>query len=298
LALLRSAFPSATLAQLTSALTEFAADLGDFGPDNVYGNGLVDAAAAFSSLVAGCVRPQVDFSAAPFPASVNQQITFTSTVSGGTPPYSYAWDFNGDDATDCTDAVCSQIYTSTYSGAVSLTVTDSNGCSSSIIVANGWAACTPISATFRFSPLSPLPGEPVTFTGSVAGGTLPYTFEWDMNEDGLTDCTANVCTTIYPAVYNGSVMLWVTDRYGCQADVYSAGISVAASPPSPNSGASGSGGGGGGCFIAALASGHGDQSHYLAFAFTLVGLGIVVLDNRARRPLRRTRGFHFDRSQG
>jgi hypothetical protein len=43
-----------------------------------------------------------------------------------------------------------------------------------------------------------------------------------------------------------------TDRYGCQADVYSAPISIAAaSQPS-----GGGGGGGGGCFLSTIGFGH------------------------------------------
>ena len=248
LALLRSAFPNATLAQLKSALTGSAADLGAVGPDNIYGNGLVNAAAAYASLGGPCIRPQVDFTAVPFPAAANRLITFTSTVSGGTQPYSYAWDFNGDGVTDCIDAVCSHTYASAYNGSVVLTVTDANGCASSIVIADGWAACTPIPATFTFSPASPVTGQQVNFTSSVTGGTAPYTYEWDLNGDGLTDCTTDVCTTTYPAVFNGNVVLRVTDRYGCQADVYTAQVSVAAAPPSSGGGG---GGGGGGCFIAA-----------------------------------------------
>ena len=248
LALLRSAFPNATLAQLKSALTGSAADLGAVGPDNVYGNGLVDAAAAYAALGGPCIRPQVDISAAPFPASANQLITFTSTVSGGSQPYSYAWDFNADGITDCIDAVCSQTFASAYNGSVALTVTDANGCSSSIVIADGWAACTPIPATFTFSPASPVTGQQVTFTSNVTGGTAPYAYEWDFNGDGLTDCTAAVCTTTYPVVFNGNVVLRVTDRYGCQANVSTAQVSVAAAPPSSSGGG---GGGGGACFIAA-----------------------------------------------
>ena len=51
--------------QLKSALTGSAADLGAVGPDNVYGNGLVNAAAAYASLGAPCIRPQVDFTCRP-----------------------------------------------------------------------------------------------------------------------------------------------------------------------------------------------------------------------------------------
>ena len=279
LALLRSAFPNATLAQLKSALTGSAADLGAVGPDNVYGNGLVDAAAAYASLGAPCIRPQVDFTAVPFPAAANQLITFTSTVSGGTQPYSYAWDFNGDGVTDCFDAVCSHSYASAYNGSVALTVTDANGCGSALVMADGWAACTPIPATFTFSPASPVTGEQVTFTSSVTGGTAPYTYEWDLNGDGLTDCTTDVCTTTYPAVFNGNVVLRVTDRYGCRADVYTAQVSVAAAPTSSSGGG---GGGGGGCFLSVTAIDIAEGHPNVTLAFILAGAALSTLRHRKR----------------
>jgi subtilisin family serine protease len=278
LALLRSAFPNATLAQLKSALIGSAADLGAFGPDNAYGNGLVDAAAAYALLGGACIRPQVDFTAVPFPAAANQLITFTSTVSGGTQPYSYAWDFNVDGVTDCVDAVCSHSYAIVYNGSVALTVTDANGCSSSIVIADGWAACAPIPVSFTFSPASPVIGQPVTFTGSVSGGTAPYAYEWDLNGDGLTDCTTDVCTTTYPAAFNGSVVLRVTDRYGCQANAYTAQISVAAAPPSSGGGG---GGGGGGCFLSVAAL---DRPNWVSGEFLALALaGIALAAFRLRK---------------
>jgi len=275
LALQRSAFPNATLAQLKSALTGSAADLGEVGPDNVYGNGRVDAAAAYAALGMPCIRPQVDISAVPFPASANQLITFTSTVSGGSQPYSYAWDFNADGITDCIDAVCSQTFASAYTGSVALTVTDANGCASSIVIANGWAACTPIPATFTFSPASPVTGQQVTFTSSVTGGTAPYAYEWDFNGDGLTDCTSDVCTTTYAAAFTGNVVLRVTDRYGCQANVYAAQVSVAAAPPS-----SGGGGGGAGCFIGASGYSQGPGAHAALAIMTIAGFFWVTFRSR------------------
>ncbi len=156
LALLRSGFPGATPAQIETALLGQAVDLGALGPENLYGNGLVDAAAAAGVLGGGCVRPQVDFSAAPFPAGSNQAITFSSTVSGGTQPYTYAWDFNGDGVTDCTTAVCATTYATAYPGSVSLTVTDSLGCYTTLVVADGWAACGSISVGFRHRPAGDL----------------------------------------------------------------------------------------------------------------------------------------------
>jgi subtilisin family serine protease len=50
LALLAAAFPSASVAELEAALLEGARDLGEPGPDNTYGHGLVDALASFKIL--------------------------------------------------------------------------------------------------------------------------------------------------------------------------------------------------------------------------------------------------------
>ena len=53
MALLRGAFPSATVAELESALKQTGLDLGASGPDDTYGYGLVDVSEAFAWLVLG-----------------------------------------------------------------------------------------------------------------------------------------------------------------------------------------------------------------------------------------------------
>jgi PKD repeat protein len=271
LALLRSGFPDATLAQLESALMGQAAELGVPGPDNTYGNGLVDAAAASAALGAACVRPQVDFSAAPFPAAASQAITFSSIVSSGTPPYTYAWDFDGDNATDCTDAVCSHVYANAYSGPVTLTVAGADGCSSAIVVADGWAACTSITVGFTSNPAAPITGQAVTFTSNVSGGTAPYAYDWDVNGDGLTDCSTADCTTTYAAAYSGNVGLRVLDRFGCQAAVQSLPISVSAAAPQ-----SSGGGGGGGCLLQTVAN-HDSIPNVIVGVVLVLALSVAIL---------------------
>ena len=51
-----------------------------------------------------------------------------------------------------------------------------------------------ITVGFTPSPATPVVGQSVTFTSTVSGGTAPYTYDWDLNGDGLTDCTTAACT--------------------------------------------------------------------------------------------------------
>ena len=51
MALLAGAFPAATTSEIESALTQTATDLGNGGPDNAFGHGLIDLAAAYDWLL-------------------------------------------------------------------------------------------------------------------------------------------------------------------------------------------------------------------------------------------------------
>jgi len=75
-----------------------------------------------------CPRPSVDFTLLPNPALVDELVSFDSTVSGGLPPYAYAWDVDADGITDYTTEDCTHTYTEPFSGSVTLTVTDSYPC--------------------------------------------------------------------------------------------------------------------------------------------------------------------------
>ncbi|MFC1890640.1 MopE-related protein [Thermodesulfobacteriota bacterium] len=79
-----------------------------------------------------CVRPMVDFEAEPNPAAAGEEVFFTSTISGGMLPYTYAWDVDGDGVTDYTVANPTHIYAGSYDGPVQLTVSDSELCDGSV----------------------------------------------------------------------------------------------------------------------------------------------------------------------
>jgi hypothetical protein len=65
-----------------------------------------------------------DFSFNPSSPAVGQSVTFTPTVSGGTAPYSYSWDFG--DGSSSTSASPSHVYSTAGTFTVKLNVTDAN----------------------------------------------------------------------------------------------------------------------------------------------------------------------------
>jgi len=75
-----------------------------------------------------CSAPSVAISVDTNTPAVGQQISFTSTVSGGSGSYIYAWDFNNDGLTDSVEQNPAFTYTSASNNKVTLIVKDSVGC--------------------------------------------------------------------------------------------------------------------------------------------------------------------------
>ncbi|MBW2623959.1 MAG: S8 family serine peptidase, partial [Deltaproteobacteria bacterium] len=105
-------------------------DLGPLGPDNNYGHGLVNAIDAFN-LIDLDLDPcaiSADVAAQPDASTPGVPVNFTSAVTGGTPPFAYVWDLDGDKQQDCDTADCVFTYQSFYAGIIELTITDALGC--------------------------------------------------------------------------------------------------------------------------------------------------------------------------
>jgi gliding motility-associated-like protein len=121
--------------------------------------------------------------------------TATSTVSGGTPPYSYSW--SGGQTTPNLSGLCPGTYT--------LTVTDANGCIITL----------PVTITEPPALVSLPTGVNVgcfgscngTASANVAGGTPGYTYSW-ASSGGNGPTASGLC----PATYT----VTVTDANGCQ----------------------------------------------------------------------------------
>jgi len=121
--------------------------------------------------------------------------SITSSVSGGTPPYTYAWN-NGK-----TTSGISGLATGTYS----LTVTDANSCKqqATATVSCGTAALT---VNVSGTNVKCFGGNDGTATANASGGTTPYTYLWNS--------TPSQTTPVATGLSSGTYTVTVTDAKG------------------------------------------------------------------------------------
>src|SRR5947199_1008088 len=88
-----------------------------------------------------------------------------------------------------------------------------------------------LSASFTYSPSSPQRGNAVSFTGSAAGGTPPYSYSWSFG-DGSTG-TGSSATHTYPSAGSYTTALTVKDSSSPQQTTTSQKAISVTSPPLP-----------------------------------------------------------------
>jgi PKD repeat protein len=149
-------------------------------------------------------KPSVNYQCGYAPLNV----IFTGNASGGIGPYSYAWDF-GDGTAGSTLQNPSHSYLAVGTYTAKLTVTDSLGSSGTASVP---VTVTPVlSVSVQGTPATVGPAPlTVNVSSSVAGGTPPYTYDWNF-ADGSQDShsPADQHTWATPGQY--TVVLTVTD---------------------------------------------------------------------------------------
>jgi len=118
----------------------------------------------------------------------------TASATGGTTPYTYAWNTGGTAALE----------TNLVAGTYSVTVTDQNGCtdSSSVTLTQPIALSSSAAVTSTLDCNGDSDGQA---TASASGGTTPYTFAWN------TGGTAALETNLAAGTYS----VTVTDQNGC-----------------------------------------------------------------------------------
>lgn len=187
-------------------------------------------------------------------------VTFTGSASGGTAPYAYSWNF-GDGQTGAGASV-SHTYNTAGTYSAICTATDNAAGSAQapavIIAVTGGAPTFSASAiSDKASGQAPLA---VTFTGSAAGGTQPYTYSWNFG-DGQSGTGTSVSHT-YGTAGTYSAVLTVSDSNGQSKQAAAVTITVTSS------------GGSGGLKVSASASPDSGQEPLKAFFVCTASGGI------------------------
>ncbi len=145
-------------------------------------------------------QPTVSITASPSTICGGQNSTLTANGSGGTAPYTFAWD-NGLETGG--SQIVNPVNTTTYH----VTITDDNGCENTAQVTVTVANSPDLLLTANPNPICSL--ESVYLSAFASSGTAPYTFDWD-NGLGLG---ANHWDN---PVSNTTYTVTVTDNTGCQ----------------------------------------------------------------------------------
>ncbi|BAV07178.1 gliding motility-associated C-terminal domain-containing protein [Filimonas lacunae] len=159
-------------------------------------------------------NPVVDFTVSSQKVCSPGNVTFTPAVTNSTIT-SCTWDF-GDGTTTQTNAYPTQHYYPVATDvSISLTVTNSKGCTGFALKNNYIHIAAPVTATFEADKtfLCAL-GDPLHFTNTSTGGT-PLTYSWTFGDGGTA--TEKEPAHNYTQKGTYSVTLTATDADGCSA---------------------------------------------------------------------------------
>jgi len=171
----------------------------------------------------------VSFTYSPTSPQSGQQIAFSASVSGGTSPYSFSWNFG--DSQTATGTTVNRGYSTTGTFSVILTVKDAGIPQQTSTSQHSITVTNPptLTASFTYSPSSPQAGQLVTFTASAGGGTAPYAYSWTLG-DGST-ATGSTETHTYSSSGTFNVVLNVKDSGSTQQTTTSQQSLTVATPP-------------------------------------------------------------------
>lgn len=185
---------------------------------SAYGLASTDSFPIFCSFVRASLtvldRPALAVTAQAQPTSgtVPLDVTFTGSASGGSPPYSFFWDFG--DGENSSSASPSHTYQTPGTFTASLTVMDSveSQRTASVVIT---ATAPPLEFAVTADPASGVVPLSVAFVCMVSSGSPPYAYAWVFGDGGTATDANPTHTYTSPGSYDATVT--VTDSFGTQS---------------------------------------------------------------------------------
>jgi PKD repeat protein len=154
--------------------------------------------------------PRLTIEASTTAPQVGQNITFGETVSGGTAPFGYLWQFG--DSTTSTTASTYHTYSAVGTYQVNLTVTDTYGKADNVSIMINVTSIPPLVVSVIATPHSGTIPLTAYFLASASGGRGPYAYSWIFG-DGSTSL-AQAPSHRYLGGGTYEVSSWVNDSVG------------------------------------------------------------------------------------
>ncbi len=158
--------------------------------------------------------PVADFTYTP---TCNGPTPFQDLSSSGSAITNWDWDFDGDGVIDDTQQNPSYTFVGNGPFNVTLTVTNSTGCTHTVTL----PVTPPAAATPNFAFVAACPGAATALTDqSVVGGGANITnWDWDIDGDGVIDYTTQNPNHVFNTSGVHNVELTVTTNNGCVSTI-------------------------------------------------------------------------------
>jgi PKD repeat protein len=154
--------------------------------------------------------PSVTVASSQNPTDSGRTVEFTSSVSGGTPGYSYSWSVDGDTYTSQDINVS---FSSSGSYSVQLTVTDAADYSVSQSLTETVNSDPTVSASSNVS--SADIDYPIEFSSTPSGGTGSYSYSWTLNGQQIS--TSQDFSYSFASSGSYTLTVTITDSVGVQS---------------------------------------------------------------------------------
>lgn len=156
---------------------------------------------------------------------IGQQVSFTSSVTGGVAPYRYQWYLNGNPISGATSSGYNFVPSSTGTFNIYVNVQDSSSIQAKSVSLSIEVPPQP-TATISASTTTINVGQQVQFSASASAGVAPYTYQWYVNDNPVSGATYSHYTLTPDSQGSSKVYVKVTDSLNSQTQSNSVTITV------------------------------------------------------------------------